>query len=121
MPFNFKKDCMSRLVNAVPLSETIKSGSPYVANILRSRSITADECIDVIITTSALFEKASTATRKTAPSTGPAKSICTRLHARSGFVHKCVGAFGSLCRFSWHALQCRTNSSICASIFGHQT
>lgn len=60
--------------------------------MLRSRSITTDERADIIISTSAQFEKVSTITKNMTSSKGPAKSRWILLHGRSGFVKKWVSA-----------------------------
>lgn len=55
-----------------PLSETIRSGNPWVANSCRNTLITAGAVVEGIRLTSTHFKKASTMTRKVWPLNGSA-------------------------------------------------
>ena len=78
-------------MNAVPLSDTTISGSPWVAKIDRSTSVVTAVVAEETRLTSSHFELASTRTRYMCPRKGPAKSICKRDQGRWGHSHGCSG------------------------------
>ena len=72
MPFCCTKSLNAALVNTEPLSETMSSGMPCVANI-DLRAVTVVDVVAVlVILTSIHLECASTTTRNMCPNMGPA-------------------------------------------------
>ena len=62
-PLAVRNSFISALVNGDPLSDTIESGTPWVANRIRSLPIVVADDADFTGKTSIYFEKASTTTR----------------------------------------------------------
>ena len=73
--FFLKNSPKTSLTKAGPLSDTILSGRPCVANMLRSLSTVVAAFMEATGTTSNHFEWASTTIRKIFPMKGPAWSI----------------------------------------------
>ena len=107
----------SELVKVGPLSVTIVSGKPKVANISQSSRIVWVVVILLIIFTFTHFEFASVAIRYMWPKNGPAK--CTHFHGSSGHSQGKRGALAdcflisaSICD---HQTQDRAFDFICAT------
>ena len=67
-------------VNWAPLSNTMVSGRPWVADMLSSTLIGSEELVDANVITSCRLRCKSNKSKKVNPLMGPAKSTCTRLH-----------------------------------------
>ena len=103
-------------VNCVPLSDTIVSGRPWVANILSRTLIVAEALVDDIVIISGHFECESTKIGLVTTFIGPAKSICTRLY---GFFVSAQGirfSRGGPFAANWHLRQSLTNPSMSFSM-----
>ena len=121
MPFLFKKCSNSELTKHIPLSDTTMSGTPNLAKILLKHCMTTADVADLTPNASIHFKWSSMIMRSMWPSTGPTKSMWSLDQGLLSHSHGWSGALRDEVQLCWKAEQYRTVSSICSSIFGHQT
>ena len=116
--FCSKNSSYSRLVNGLPLSLAICSGSPWVVKIICKMSIVSLVSALVGITSSH-FEYKSTMFRKNLLRLGPAWFICNLTHGLLVHSQQCMAALALWFWFSWHDWHCLTFNSMSRSIRDH--
>ena len=119
IPFERQNPANSEDENWGPLSNTIVSCRPNLANIWRSCWIVVRDVAVVMGATSIHFECASMRTRNMVPATGPAKSMWSRDHGREGHTHGCSGADSGNVWHCWQLKHCFTVLSMSWSNPGH--
>ena len=119
IPFELQNPANSEDENWGPLSDTIVSGKPNLANIWHSCWIVVRVVAVVMGAISIHFECAWMRTRNMVPATGPAKSMWSWDHWREGHTHGCSSADGSNVWHCWQLKHCFTVLSMSRSIPGH--